>query len=738
MRVLLLFRGSPGCGKSTFIEKNGLKPYTLSADDIRLLYSGPIILKDGTKGINQEVNHDTWNTLFNILEYRMQNGDFTVIDATNSKTIEMNRYKEFAAKYRYRIFCIDMTDIPIEIVKERNNQREEVKRVPEDVIDLMYARFKSQKIPSGITIIKPEELEKIWYKKPIDLSNYDKIHVIGDIHGCNTVLQNYFKDNEYKNDEFYIFTGDYLDRGIENSEVLNFLIDLSKNNNVMFLEGNHERHLRDYSNNKISNSSEFEENTKPQINSIPLKKIRQFCYKLSQCIYLKYYDKEFLITHGGLSNFPKNLTLVSTKQMIKGVGGYEDALIVDNNFTLNSPNNVYQIHGHRNPMKIQIKSSQKTFNLEGSVEFGGDLRCVQITKEKIDEIYVKNNIYKKQEGVAVVNDIKTADLLFNMRNSKYIREKQFDNISSFNFSSKAFEKKIWNNLTIKARGLFIDTQNCEIVARSYDKFFNINERSETELFALEKQFKFPVTAYLKENGFLAIISWDKEKNDLLIASKSSLNGIHVDYIKNLLYNVYSNDTIKRLKEYLKNNNVSFVFECCDHINDVHVIEYKQDELILLDIIHNKSNFEKETFDKLVEISNKIGLKHKEKAYILNNWQEFYNWYNEIIKKDYTFTNNNIPIEGFVIEDSNNYMVKVKTYYYNLWKKLRQVFDNILKYGYYRNTGSLQTVLENEFYQWSLEFYNSKTKSEIKEFKSSKQNNICYLRNEFYKFNDKKK
>ena len=72
------------------------------------------------------------------------------------------------------------------------------------------------------------------------------------------------------------------------------------------------------------------------------------------------------------------------------------------------------------------------------------------------------------------------------------------------------------------------------------------------------------------------------------------------------------------------------------------------------------------------------------------------------------------------------------------KKLRQVFDSVLKLGYYKNTGSLQTVLENEFYQWSLEFYNSKTKSEIKEFKSSKQNNICYLRNEFYKFNDKKK
>lgn len=31
MRVLLLLRGGAGCGKSTWIEQNGLKPYTLCA-----------------------------------------------------------------------------------------------------------------------------------------------------------------------------------------------------------------------------------------------------------------------------------------------------------------------------------------------------------------------------------------------------------------------------------------------------------------------------------------------------------------------------------------------------------------------------------------------------------------------------------------------------------------------------------------------------------------------------------
>lgn len=29
MRVLLLFRGAPGCGKSTFIDEHGLRPYAL-------------------------------------------------------------------------------------------------------------------------------------------------------------------------------------------------------------------------------------------------------------------------------------------------------------------------------------------------------------------------------------------------------------------------------------------------------------------------------------------------------------------------------------------------------------------------------------------------------------------------------------------------------------------------------------------------------------------------------------
>lgn len=54
MRVLLLLRGSAGCGKSTWIEQNGLNNYTLSADDIRMLCSSPVLTVSGKEAINPQ------------------------------------------------------------------------------------------------------------------------------------------------------------------------------------------------------------------------------------------------------------------------------------------------------------------------------------------------------------------------------------------------------------------------------------------------------------------------------------------------------------------------------------------------------------------------------------------------------------------------------------------------------------------------------------------------------------
>lgn len=727
MRILLLLRGSAGCGKSTWIEQNGLKPYTLSADDIRLLCQSPIMQVDGTETISQANDNLTWKTLFNLLETRMQKGEFTVIDATNSKTSEMNRYKNMCNTYRYRIYCVDFTDIPIEEVKRRNANREPLKRVPDEAIDKMYSRFATQKIPSGIKVIKPDELDTIWMKR-FDLSEYKKIHHIGDIHGCNTALQKYLSDNGgIKDDEFFIFTGDYIDRGLENADVVKFLISIKDKKNVLMLEGNHERWLWLYANDCVGKSKEFELVTKPQLDDakIDKKDIRQLYRKFGQCAYYKYGDNVYLVTHAGLSTMPKNLSYVATDQMIRGVGNYNDFEKIANTWLNTTPDNFYQIHGHRNTKRVPIQVNDRVFNLEGRIEFGGELRCVQVDKDGIHIIEVQNEVFKTPEmqREQTVTSSSVADTIIALRSNRYIQEKKFGNISSFNFTNKAFYDKVWDEQTTKARGLYLDTMKGKVAARAYDKFFNINERPETKFDMLQYKLQFPVTAFVKENGFLGIVSYNEYVDDLFIASKSTIDSEFAQWFKDMLYEKVSSENLAKMKEYIKENNVSFVFECVDMKNDPHIIEYPESELFLLDIVRNDMDFSKYEYDQMVDIANQFGLTHKEKAFEIATWQEFYDWYYDILEEDYEY--NGRKIEGFVIEDSVGYMTKLKLTYYNFWKFMRSISHEAIRNGYIRKTSALTTPTANEFYAWVRKLHDVDDKDSIPK-------DICTLRRLFYK------
>src|SRR5699024_1523453 len=117
---------------------------------------------------------------------------------------------------RYRLYVIDFTDIPKEETYKRNQNREKYKIVPIESIDRVYKAFSKEKISSSFKIIKPENFDEIISNNPRDLDKYDKVYVIGDIHGCYSALKEYFDENPINENEAYIFLGDYFDRGIEN------------------------------------------------------------------------------------------------------------------------------------------------------------------------------------------------------------------------------------------------------------------------------------------------------------------------------------------------------------------------------------------------------------------------------------------------------------------------------------------------------------------------------------------
>ena len=131
---------------------------------------------------------------------------------------------------------------------------------------------------------------------------------------------------------------------------------------------------------------------------------------------------------------------------------------------------------------------------------------------------------------------------------------------------------------------------------------------------------------------------------------------------------------KQLKEYLKINEVSMVFECIDPIHDPHIIEYSNQEIILLDIIKNNIEFQKIPYEDLCEVSKTFNFKVKELTHKIKNFNQFSEWYYTVTAPEYVL--NDEYIEGFVCEDSYGYMVKIKTSYYKFWKHMRRILERV--------------------------------------------------------------
>ncbi len=382
MRTLIILRGVPGCGKTYWVTQNHLEDYTLSIDLIRNMYITPRMNHQDGKMINSfKEDNIVWNFLFSILELRMMSGEFTIIDAVHSKPSDFSKYATLAEKYRYRMYCVDFSDVPLNVIKERMKTRKSNKQVEFDVLENLYERLNAFKIPKYFKIIKPtDNIYDIINYKSLDVNNFNKIVFIGDIHGCWNPLEKYFNENPFDMNNLYIFVGDYFDRGIENDKVCQWLLEHYMMKNVMLLTGNHEKWFTYYANNEYDkiNSKEFIKNTMTQLEKFDKKDLRQIANKFIQCAYIEFDNHKFICTHAGLGFMPENLQFIASYEMIRG-GKYEDN--IDKWFEKNNKNqNLIQVHGHRNHYDISINQFPHSINLNESVEFGKSLRIFEVSK----------------------------------------------------------------------------------------------------------------------------------------------------------------------------------------------------------------------------------------------------------------------------------------------------------------------------------------------------------------------
>lgn len=401
---------------------------------------------------------------------------------------------------------------------------------------------------------------------------------------------------------------------------------------------------------------------------VGLKKIYK---RLRQCFTFEFRGKKFLCTHGGLPLVPK-LTLVSAREMIKGVGKYETEIgeIYSENYKKGLCQDFIQVHGHRG-----INDGEYSYCLEGRVEFGGELKVLTIDNDgNIEKYGIKNDVYNRglklpMSGVTEkVEKFNTANELINeMIGHKFITVKECDyNLISLNFNREAFNKKKWNDLTIKARGLFVDRDSGEVKIRSYNKFFNFGERH-VNLGYLHKYATYPIRVFKNIFGFLGLAS--VIDGNIVFASKSVTSGKYKDIFQNI-WNKVEAEVKELLKKTMIENNCTAVFEVVSPEYDPHIIKYDKEHLYLLDFIENKLDIDTHNIDlefsenlmKKVEFSSTI-LTKKELITKLENYNELYNFLDEKAKSLEEF-------EGYVLCDNSGLMFKFKLPYYMLWKERR--------------------------------------------------------------------
>jgi protein phosphatase len=259
--ALVLLVGASGTGKSSFAAKHFLPTEVVSSDRAR-----GWVADDET---DQSATPDAFDLVHAVIEKRLKNRRFTVVDATNVQPQSRKGLIALAKKWHALAVAV-VFDLPEGIAVQRNALRSDrqfgagpVRRQMQDLkrslrgmqregIRYVHALRSAEEV-DAVTISRT----KLWTDRREDKGPFD---IIGDVHGCADELETLLTNLGYAVDwngkavtvvppegRRAIFVGDLVDRGPRSPDVLRIARHMVDSGAALAVVGNHDdkfkRHL---------------------------------------------------------------------------------------------------------------------------------------------------------------------------------------------------------------------------------------------------------------------------------------------------------------------------------------------------------------------------------------------------------------------------------------------------------------------------------------------------------------
>ncbi|WP_136194259.1 AAA family ATPase [Actinomyces procaprae] len=761
MRRLLLMRGAPGSGKTTWIRRHGLENLVVSADQFRELVYPRAMTLDGATSLLGGAEKMIWRMVFDAAEARMGRGATVVVDSTNLTPKEQNQWRELAMRYHYRVGLVDCQEGISDAELRRRNITRGPDRLDEAALERMLQRAQANAVVGSVDRISPTDPAAVarffsyadtvadvaagasdeplagapgadadaapgaapgadGMASPIDdvpsvdgapaagasaaaatgtslfsaedvMLTAQGVTVIGDVQSCSHALSQALADTP--DGDVIVFAGDLFDRGPDALGVFEQVRALDPTR-VVLIQGNHELRMLQLIR-RIGRPSEQTSTSRDQIRTRYsdrdilglLRRTVPLCtFQVHGC------DTVCVVTHGGVTQAALERALAGRQS------GCGLAHLVDHEFMYGTSRRaltysgrstydhvdellvlddgqVVQLHGHRNGTHhshpAPADAVAGVYNLENQVEDGGALRVARLRAGKGGALEVRVQEYRDDGGACDVAD-SGSDVVARLDAHPDIRRREGpDGVVSYMFTRRAFFKGNWDELTTTARGLFV--RDGKVVGRGFDKFFNVGERGTTL-----DELTYPVTLTRKVNGFLGIMF--ALDGDLHVWTKAGDTG-HGQAAAQAVERAVAGEARRLLMSFLSDHDVSVALEvtlpCDPHLVD----ESHRPEVTALAVIDNSFAFRRR--DELLAELAGLGLACVEVLATVGSRVEL-----DRVLHDDALASQDRPVEGVVLTDARQHMVKVKYDQYRTRRRLRSALERIY--------AGAQTGLPDEF------------------------------------------